>query len=80
VQCIDIKLLAISNKTAILVCDMLTRVHVKNLPMVVYLNGIKDFWMAEKECMMIQRMVNPNPQKRMKAWKNFENQWAVITI
>jgi len=47
----------------------------KNLPM----NGIKDFWMAEK-CMMIQCMVNPNPQKRMKAWKNFENQWAGITI
>jgi len=48
--------------------------------MVAYLNGIKDFWMAEKECMIIQRMVKPNPQKWMKAWKNFENQWAVITI
>jgi hypothetical protein len=48
VQCIDIKLLAISNKTALLVCDMLTRVHVKKLPMVIYLNSIKDLWMAEK--------------------------------
>jgi hypothetical protein len=45
----------------------------------MYLNGIKDFWMAEK-CMMIQHMVSPNPQKQMNAWKDFENQWAVIII
>jgi hypothetical protein len=48
--------------------------------MVVYLNGIKDFWMAEKKCKVIQRMLSPNPQKRIKARKNFENQWAGITV
>jgi hypothetical protein len=48
--------------------------------MVMYLSGIKNFWLAEKKCMMIQHMVSPNPQKWMKAWKNFENQWAVTTI